>query len=334
MSFAFCRSCQSDKLVSDITFEQSFAFYILEVRAIRFFSFLCYIKNMEIIKANILGYCMGVRSAIDKALAEVKLPHQDKKVFTMGPLIHNPRVIEQLKTQGIDILDDEDLSETEEHSLEGAVVIIRAHGISPQLEETLKEKHAEIIDATCPRVKANQLKARKFSDDAYTVFLAGEKHHGEIIGLKGYCPDCLVVENADEAAAEAEILCKKNPAAQCVLIGQTTISREEYDAIAKEIQRHFPHLLIVDAICNATKDRQEALRELCVQTYAVIIAGSKTSANTKRLLKIAQDMGKPAWLVEGKGDLPPEIFQYEKVGISAGASTPEEVIREIEEALR
>jgi 4-hydroxy-3-methylbut-2-enyl diphosphate reductase len=283
---------------------------------------------MQIIKAKILGYCMGVRSAIDKALRAAK-DSGGKKVFTLGPLIHNPRVLENLKAQGIDILDEKNFPET----LENSIVIIRAHGISPQLEETLKQKHAEIIDATCPRVKANQLKAKKYSSDSYTVFLAGEKHHAEIIGLQGYCPGCHVIENAAEASLVAKFRFTDYPSAHCVLIGQTTISQNEYDAIAKEIQSSFPDLTVVDAICNATKERQEALRELCKQTDAVIIAGSKTSANTKRLLKIAEDMENPAWLVENKADLPAEIFQYEKVGISAGASTPEDVVREIEESL-
>jgi 4-hydroxy-3-methylbut-2-enyl diphosphate reductase len=283
---------------------------------------------MTIIKANLLGYCMGVRRAIDKALAGAE--HTDgKKVFTLGPLIHNPRVVEYLKKQGINILDDKNLPKT----LAGSIVIIRAHGISPQLEETLKLKQAEIIDATCPRVKANQRKAQDFSDKGYDIFLAGEKNHGEIVGLTGYCPDCIVVENADEAADAAKMQYKKNPASDCALIGQTTISHKEYDSIGKEIQSFFPNLNIVDAICNATKKRQEALRELCSQTDAVIIVGSKSSANTKRLLKIAEDMGKPAWLVEDKIDLPKEIYQYERIGISAGASTPEEAIDEIEAIL-
>jgi 4-hydroxy-3-methylbut-2-enyl diphosphate reductase len=283
---------------------------------------------MQIIKSNVLGYCMGVRSAIDKAICAAKTSG-GRKVFTLGPLIHNPRVLENLKEQGIDILDEKNIPD----SLSDSIVIIRAHGISPHVEEMLKLKHAEIIDATCPRVKRNQLKAKKYSDDGYTVFLAGEKHHAEIIGIQGYAPDCIVVENADEAAKEAETQCKTNPLSNCVLIGQTTISREEYDSIGKEIQSIVSNLEIIDAICNATKERQEALRSLCLQTDALVIAGSKTSANTKRLLKIAEDMAKPAWLVEGKGNLPVEIYQYESVGISAGASTPEEVIREIEEAL-
>jgi 4-hydroxy-3-methylbut-2-enyl diphosphate reductase len=149
-----------------------------------------------------------------------------------------------------------------------------------------------------------------------------------------------VVENADEASkaclsikkASANVSAESSKT-RYVLIGQTTISPQEYDAIGKEIQSFFPHLVIVDAICNATMERQEALRELCKQTDAVLIAGSKTSANTKRLLKIAEDMRKAAWLVEDKNDIPAEIVQYKKVGISAGASTPEEVIREIEDFL-
>ncbi len=268
---------------------------------------------------------MGVRRAVDKTITEAGHP----RVYTMGPLIHNPRVVEYLKERGVHILDEENIPGT----LENTTVIIRAHGISPQLEKLLLSKQVRIVDATCPRVKANQLKARKFSEDGYTVFLAGEKHHGEIIGLKGYCPGCLAVGTADEAALAAEGLYKNDPLSKCVLIGQTTISREEYEAIARKIKEYFPGLTVINTICGATKDRQEALRELCRQVDAVIIAGGRESSNTKRLLKIAEDMGKPAWLVEGKDDIPRDIGQYETVGISAGASTPEEVIREIEEAL-
>ena len=282
---------------------------------------------MKIIKASVLGYCMGVRQAVDKALAAAE-HSKGKKIFTVGPLIHNPRVVEHLQSLGINILDDEHIPET----LEDSTVIIRAHGISPQLEESLRQKRAEIIDATCPRVKANQLKAQKFSEQGYVVFLAGEKHHGEIIGLMGYCPGCTVVENADEAVKAADALSKEKPDVPCILIGQTTISHGEYDAIGREIQSYFPNLTIVDAICNATTERQEALRDLCRDADAVLIAGSKKSANTRRLLKIAEDLGKPAWLVEGKDDIPSEISRYETVGISAGASTPEEVIREIAES--
>jgi 4-hydroxy-3-methylbut-2-enyl diphosphate reductase len=116
-------------------------------------------------------------------------------------------------------------------------------------------------------------------------------------------------------------------------LAQTTLSADEYEAIGERIRKWFPELKIVDTICGATRDRQNALKELCGQVAAVIIAGSKTSANTRRLLSIAQSLGKPAWIVENEGEIPGEIGQYAVIGLSAGASTPDLVIDAIEKAL-
>jgi 4-hydroxy-3-methylbut-2-enyl diphosphate reductase len=189
--------------------------------------------------------------------------------------------------------------------------------------------------------------------EGYILFLAGEERHGEIAGILGYArqgvpPDgpgleaapgesagCVVVANPREAAAAAEAACRrmgdrKGPAA---LIAQTTISPEEYRAIGEEILKFFPGLRICDTICGATRDRQDALKELCRSVDAVIVAGGRESANTRRLLSLAQARDKPAWLVEKVGDIPPEIAAYGTVGLSAGASTPDELIDGIRRAL-
>jgi 4-hydroxy-3-methylbut-2-enyl diphosphate reductase len=293
---------------------------------------------MKVLRAKVLGFCMGVRRAVDLAEGVVRPPPPGRDYFTLGPLIHNPQVLESLESQGLAILDEKNLPP----DLSNAVVVIRAHGVSPAAERDLADRGARVVDATCPRVKANQLKARGLAAAGRRIFLAGEANHGEIIGIRGYVaaaavPEtalfCAVVGNAAEAEAAAEKLYREEPAAQTALIGQTTISPEEYRAIGAEIRKFFPHLEITDTICGATRDRQKALRELCGRTDAVIVVGGRESANTRRLFAIAEAQGKPCWLAEGPGDLPAGIGVYETVGICAGASTPDGVIDDIEKAL-
>jgi 4-hydroxy-3-methylbut-2-enyl diphosphate reductase len=288
---------------------------------------------MELLKARILGYCMGVRRAVEMAYRQLRIPNC--RVYTIGPLIHNPQVLEDLKKRGVEILEEDSLP----LNLSGAVVLVRAHGINPGLERELVFRGARIADATCPRVKASQLKAQALAGEdgggrACRVFLAGEAHHGEIAGIRGYAPGCIVVASPAEAAAAAEALLREAPGVRTALIGQTTISPDEYSAIGEAIQAYFPRLEIIDTICRATRDRQDALRELCGKVDAVIIAGGRESSNTRRLLAIAERLGKPAWLVENAGEAPSEIAAYAKAGLSAGASTPDEVIRGIEEKIR
>jgi 4-hydroxy-3-methylbut-2-enyl diphosphate reductase len=237
--------------------------------------------------------------------------------------------LRELQKQGVEILDEPFMPS----DLKGATVIIRAHGVAPNLEALLVGLGAELVDATCPRVKASQMKAKTFAEAGYRIFLAGEKQHGELIGIRGYAPNCLSVEDPSEARSAAETLYHTDPGGKTALLGQTTISAEEYHRIGAEILPYFPDIEIIDTICNATKDRQEALKKLCENADALVIAGGKESANTRRLLAIARNQNKPAWLVESPEDLPPEAGVYSAVGLSAGASTPDDLIDQIEKAL-
>jgi 4-hydroxy-3-methylbut-2-enyl diphosphate reductase len=254
------------------------------------------------------------------------------RIFTMGPLIHNPRVLDSLAKRGIAALDGETLGGRRPVDLTGAAVIIRAHGISPGLEAELGERGARIIDATCPRVKASQMKAASLWKEGYRIFLAGEERHGEIIGIQGYAPGCIVTGGAGAAAA-AEKLFREEPGARTALIGQTTISPAEYRETGEAIRQFFPGLMIVDTICGAVRDRQDALRELLEKAGGVIVAGGKGSSNTRRLFAIAGQSGKPCALVENAGEIPEAIFRCRSVGICAGASTPDDLIDEIERTL-
>jgi len=283
---------------------------------------------------------MGVRRAVETAQAALAAAKTESGciIYTLGPLIHNPQVLNSLADQGIRILDEGCIFSNTPPDLCGSVVIIRAHGIDPGTEQKLRDMGARIIDATCPRVKASQLTALEMAEKGYRIFLAGESDHAELKGIYGYAQgaalhgeSCVIAGNPRDAKAAAVALLEREPLAKTALIGQTTISEEEYIMIAEAIKEVFPDLEIKNTICQATRERQDALRELCSQVDAVVIAGGRDSANTRRLLSIAQNCGRKAWLVESADALP--FIDVSVIGISAGASTPDSVIAEIESAL-
>jgi 4-hydroxy-3-methylbut-2-enyl diphosphate reductase len=294
---------------------------------------------MRALRAETLGFCMGVRRAMkmaDRALSRAAFSQAPRAVYAMGNLIHNPRAMETLLKRGLKLVDEADIPE----DLSGVSVIIRAHGVSPQLESLLETRGALLVDATCPKVKASQIKARELSGLGCRVFLAGEGLHAEIIGIRGYAPDCVVVGSPAEAAAAAEKLRREEGGTlKTALIGQSTWDLAEYASIAEAIRGFFPDLAVCDTICDATRARQESLRSLCAKVDAVIVAGGRESANTRRLLAIARSFpgpeggGKPAWLVETPAEIPAEIDRYDAVGLCAGASAPDALIDAIEEAL-
>jgi 4-hydroxy-3-methylbut-2-enyl diphosphate reductase len=291
---------------------------------------------MKIIRARVLGFCMGVRRAVDLTVNEAQASvTKDTTVYTLGPLIHNPQVLNDLEKKGVVTLNPESLEQIRQNG-SGCSVIIRAHGINPEAEKKLHDKRYRIIDATCPNVKKNQLKTQELSRAGYSLFLAGESAHAEIEGITGYAnsaPFCMVVSNTDEAHNTAGSLYETNSNAKTALIGQTTISEDEYKSIGNEIKKYFSDLEVINTICAATTERQQALRELLNDVDAVIIAGGKESANTRRLLAIAQESGKPCAMVEQAAEIPQNFFLFSTVGLCAGASAPDSLINEIESEL-
>lgn len=276
-----------------------------------------------------LGYCMGVRRAVDAVFRALK-DYPDKTVYTYGPLIHNPVAMQVLAAHGVHILDTD--KELKPQLIPGSPVIIRAHGISPQKRKELQACGAVIIDATCPRVLHSQRRAAEYAEKGCTVILAGDRNHGELVGIMGHVQavqggTCITVQTAREAE---NIDCGGAPA---VLLAQTTIKRDEYCSIADILLKKNPSLAVLATICSATDERQAALLELIDEVEAVLIIGGKESANTRRLLQTALEAGKPAWLAETAADIPKELYGYRIIGLAAGASTPDSTINEIETTL-
>lgn len=286
-------------------------------------------KYLRIIRADIMGYCMGVRRAVEAA-EQALLDNPRRPVYTYGPLIHNPSALSRLAAAGVVIVggDGGDDAAPLPSSFEGASVIIRAHGIPPLQREELVKRKAQIVDATCPRVLLSQKKALSYHEKGYAIILAGDKDHGEITGIAGYAPFCIVLENREDAEKLAFYPEK------AVLISQTTIKQSEYDDIADVLSKHIPDLTVLNTICPATQERQKALEELSGQVEGIIVIGGKNSANTKRLYTTALLLAGRAWHIETPEEIPPEAFLLSRIGITAGASTPDEVIDAVEQALQ
>lgn len=278
---------------------------------------------MNVIKADILGYCFGVRKAVEKA--ENALENRgDNNVFSLGPLIHNKTTLTRLSEKGL--LVAENLNSVPD----GSTVIIRAHGVPPEIYSLMEEKHINVIDATCPRVKASQKIAEKHSGDNTEIIFTGDAEHGEVKGIAGFAgKNFHLIQNIRDLenlslSSEGKI----------VLFSQTTFSGKEFEAIKNKISSDFSNVEVINTICPATQERQEALLQLCCKTDGVIVVGGKQSANTVRLYQTAKENCHYACHIESALEIPEEFYSLDKVGITAGASTPDEIIEDVVNRLK
>lgn len=270
----------------------------------------------------------------------------DSPVYSLGPLIHNKAALENLINRGLLMLEDTDFAvlcaDAQPAPAYGAlhntskkkppVVIIRAHGTTPEVREKLKKTGARVIDATCPRVLANQRIVKEYAEKKYIIIIAGDKNHGEVTALIGEAraagAEYRVVQNREEAAAVAAEPFFSGLSA--VLISQTTIGFEEYEAIKEALCASGGKVKVFDTICPATEERQKALRTLCKKVDGIVVVGGKESANTKRLFQTAASLCAHAVHIERAEELPESFAALKTVGITAGASTPDEIIRDVE----
>jgi 4-hydroxy-3-methylbut-2-enyl diphosphate reductase len=289
---------------------------------------------LKVIRAGTLGFCPGVRRAValaEKAATDARV--SGKHPLVLGQIVHNPRVSARLESLGMARIDD--AGALAPGSLVGSVVVIRSHGTSPTVFSQLRAAGAGIVDATCPRVAANQKAAASFAARGYLVVIAGDKGHGETLGIAGHAPGAIIVSTPEEARAV--------PAGRPVaLIAQTTISETEYDAIHEALlARRLDHSdaaasqHIVDAggVCGASRERRAAVEEFRGRVDAVVVVGGKNSANTRRLAELCTSLGLPVWHVENASEIPAELGAFASVGLTAGASTPDEDIDEAEAKL-
>ncbi len=258
---------------------------------------------------------MGVRRAVEMVL-DAPNKHENP-ICTFGPLIHNPQVLDLLREKDISIL---------EHVPEygTGTVLIRAHGVPPQTKQNLKKAGYKIIDATCPRVIKVQTIIRKHAQEDYASIIIGDKDHPEVIGLLGYAKGKgFVVDNLDDL--DSLPLFEK-----AIIVAQTTQNTLFFEEIKKWANNKFPHYKIFDTICDSTAKRQAEVQNLADSVDAVIVVGGQNSGNTKRLAEISKKTGKPTYHIETESEIDVDALSEAKcIGITAGASTPNWVIKKI-----
>ncbi len=270
---------------------------------------------MEIIKAKHAGFCFGVRRAIRQA--EETMSSSKGPFYSLGPLIHNPQVVKDLAAKGIMPVDDLE-------KLPAGTVIIRSHGVSPAVLDQIKHHGSQVSDATCPFVRRAQEKARFMAEQGFRVVVVGEPAHPEVLGLLGWAgQDAIVIETE----AQAKGLPSYDKVA---LVAQTTQPADKLVRIADIIRGKTNELVVCDTICDATRQRQEATAILAGLVDVMIVVGGKNSANTRKLAELSSQKGTPTYHIEDASDLKAQMLVgAEKVGISAGASTPDWIIEEV-----
>lgn len=282
---------------------------------------------MELLRASVLGFCFGVRRAADLVEKALK-DYPNKKVFSLGPLIHNEEYLSKLKSEGLIIIQENEIDKVESDS----VVIIRAHGVTPAVVSKLEEKNCTIIDATCPRVKASQKMVEKYTSQNDYVILSGDKNHGEVIGIAGYAGQNFIqIQNKEDAQ---QISLPNMDSINVILMSQTTYSPKEFEEIENILKAKIKNITIMNTICPATKERQEALLDLCSRVEGVLVIGGKDSANTKRLYQTAEKNCKNVAYIQTAKDIPEQFYNLSKIGITAGASTPDEIIESVENSIK
>lgn len=270
-----------------------------------------------------MGFCMGVRRAVH-TVNRVLAQHPHKPVTTYGPLIHNPQFIRELKQKGVGEINAPDKQDS-------GTVIIRAHGITPKEKQQLEEKGLFIVDATCPKVVRSQRTVREYSRKGYTVIIVGDRDHGEVRALAGYARNPIIISTAEEA----KLLLEKGPelSGPLLLIAQTTMNREEFEAVSKLLQEKVPEITMCNSLCGSVRERESALEKLSKEVEAILVIGGRNSANTRNLFYKAQSLFSAAWHIETEEEIPEEIKKFEVIGITAGASTPDSVIDRVEKAI-
>ena len=282
------------------------------------------IGNKKIVLDKNAGFCFGVKRACEKAFAiEEK---REKRVFSLGPIIHNENVTKKLEENGvieIDCLDS---------VLPQDLVILRSHGEGEATYRKLTEKEAEIIDCTCPFVRKIQELAKEYSEKGYSIIIAGDPNHPEVKSILGWCDGKGYGANEQKTVDNIPVYDK------ICLVSQTTLTEKMWESVKKSVQDRFPNPVIINTICSATSDRQSSAAELAKTSDIMIVVGSENSSNTNKLFQICKENCEEAVLVTGKGQLKPGILKDKNsIGVTAGASTPdwiiEEVILEMEEKL-
>lgn len=275
---------------------------------------------MEVVVAKSAGFCFGVKRAVDTVYSEVE---KGKKIYTFGPIIHNEEVVKDLEEKGVVVLE----SEEELQALTEGTVIIRSHGVEKRIQKMIEEKGLECIDATCPFVKRIHRIVEEAGKENKEVVIAGNAGHPEVEGIVGWTDANATIIESVEEANEFQ---KKTDNKMC-LVSQTTFNYKKFQDIVEIFEKKGYNGSVVNTICNATEERQTEARKIAASVDVMIVIGGKHSSNTRKLYEICKQECENTYFIQTLDDLHLEIPKSVRlVGITAGASTPKNIIEEVQ----
>ena len=275
---------------------------------------------MEITVAKSAGFCFGVQRAVDSVYKE--LEENSGKIYTFGPIIHNEQVVEDLNKKGIEVIDTvEQLKEIKE-----GTVVIRSHGVAKEIYNILEQQKLKIVDATCPFVKKIHNIVLDESNNGKTIIIIGNDNHPEVEGIKGWVNGEVIVINKEE---QIEKLSLPEQTKACI-VSQTTFNHNKFKYLVEIIRKKGYDITVVNTICNATHVRQVEAQKISSKVDGMIVVGGKNSSNTQKLYDICRNECENTFYVQTVKDLNlHELKSLKSIGITAGASTPKNIIEEV-----
>ncbi len=271
------------------------------------------------------GYCAGVERAVDTVERALRI--YGGPVFVRKQIVHNIHVVRDLEGKGAVFVEDE------AEVPEGAVVVLSAHGVAPEVYDNSARRQLSVIDATCPLVTKVHLEARRFARDGYTILLIGHEGHEEVIGTSGEAPEHIRLVGSPDEARTVQVPDR----AKVAYLSQTTLSVDETNEVIDVLRSRFPDIQSPprDDICYATQNRQEAVKDLAGRSDVILVIGSDNSSNSRRLVEVAQAAGTPAHLIDDETEIDPAwTARADTIGVTSGASAPEWLVERVVEALK
>ena len=270
------------------------------------------------------SFCAGVVRAID--IVEKLLETHGPPVYVRHQIVHNVHVVRDLEARGAIFV------ETEQEVPEGALVVLSAHGVAPQVYRKCADRSLKVIDATCPLVSKVHAEARRYAGRGLTIALVGHAGHEEVVGTMGEAPDAIVLVETVDEAQRLEL----EDGQQLAYLTQTTLSVDDTGDVVDALRDRFPDLVGPPSadICYATQNRQDAVKKICEQATLVLVVGSVTSSNANRLVEVARDRGVEAYLIDDERGLDPAWLEgHDTVGLTAGASSPDLLVNRVADHL-
>ena len=281
---------------------------------------------MEVNVAKTAGFCFGVKRAVDQVYEQTE-KENGKKIYTYGPIIHNEEVVKDLRSRGVEVIH----SEEELAALTEGIVIIRSHGVPKRIYDLLEERKLQYVDATCPFVKKIHNIVKKASEEGSHVIIIGNPEHPEVQGIMGWS---LLPVTVIQDAEEAEQLSLPEKQKICI-VSQTTFNYNKFKDLVEIISKKRYDISVLNTICNATKERQTEAKSIAKGVDAMIVIGDKHSSNTQKLFEICKKACNNTYYIQTLDDLDMnQLRSVETVGITAGASTPNKIIEEVQKNVR